>query len=106
MDFNAFLNDKILDHGLMQQLLENSVSQYKREVIGQFTTPEKLALLLLHSTVINLDGNDIDPCCGTGIIPKKIIELKVASGISEEEAHEKTWASDKMLFPLQIANMS
>lgn len=106
VDFNAFLNDKILDHGLMQQLLENSVSQYKREVIGQFTTPEKLALLLLHSTVINLDGNDIDPCCGTGIIPKKIIELKVASGISEEEAHEKTWASDKMLFPLQIANMS
>src|SRR5699024_2756267 len=83
VDFNAFLNDKILDHELMQRLLENSVNQYKREVIGQFTTPEKLALLLLHSTVINLEGNDIDPCCGTGIIPKKIIELKMASGISE-----------------------
>lgn len=106
VDFNAFLNDKILDHGLMQRLLENSVNQYKREVIGQFTTPEKLALLLLHSTVINLEGNDIDPCCGTGIIPKKLIELKLANGISEADAHEKTWASDKMLFPLQIANMS
>ncbi|MGO1470781.1 MAG: N-6 DNA methylase, partial [Tissierella sp.] len=106
IDFNSFLNDKILDHELMQKMLENSVSQYKREVIGQFTTPKKLVLLLLHSTVINLEGEDIDPCCGTGIIPKELMNMKINSGISEKEVHEKTWASDKMAFPLQIANMT
>lgn len=106
IDFNSFLNDKVINHEMMQKMLENSVSQYKREIIGQFTTPEKLVLLLLHSTIINLKGNDIDPCCGTGIIVKELMNIKRKNGISEREIHEKTWASDKMSFPLQIANMA
>lgn len=105
-DYNAFLNDKIIKHEIMQKMLENSVSQYKREIVGQYTTPEKLVLLLVYSTVLNLEGHTIDPCCGTGIIPKKIKELKMSSGIREEEIHETTWGSDKLSFPLQIANMS
>lgn len=105
-DFNSFLSDKSINHEIMQRMLENSISQYRREIVGQFTTPEKLALLLLHSTVVNIEGHDIDPCCGTGTIPKKIMELKIDKGMTELEVHDKTWASDKMSFPLQIANMS
>lgn len=106
LEFNSFLGDKIIEHEMLQSILEESVNQYKREVTGQYTTPEKLAELLVNITILNIEGNDMDPCCGTGIIPKKIIDLKESLGISEIKAHNSTWASDKMQMPLQITNMS
>lgn len=106
IDFNAFLNDKVVTHEILQQLLESSVNQFKREIIGQYTTPENVAKLLVLSTVVDSTSNDIDPCCGTGTIPKEVMKLKQKLGITEREIHDTTWASDKMMFPLQVANMA
>ena len=106
LELSKFLEDKKVGHNMLQSILEESVNLYKREILGQFTTPEKLAQLLVGITVINVEGMHIDPCCGTGIIPKKIIQLKETLGFSEKEAHETTWASDKMQMPLQISNMA
>ncbi|MCA5011951.1 MULTISPECIES: N-6 DNA methylase [unclassified Enterococcus] len=106
IEFNTFLNGKYLPHEMLQKLLETSIAQFKREIIGQYTTPEKLAKLLVYSTVLNIEDHSIDPCCGTGIIPKVLMELMINSNMTEREAHDKIWASDKMLFPLQVANMT
>ncbi len=106
IEYNSFLQDKTISQAVLQRILETTVKQYKREIIGQYTTPEKLAKLLVESTIVNADGHDIDPCSGTGTIPLEIMKLKRKLGLSELEIHEKTWASDKMDFPLQMSNMA
>lgn len=106
IDYNSFLQDKVIIHESLQKLLEGTVSTLKRQVIGQYTTPGKLAQLLVRSTMIDATRDAIDPCCGTGTIPKAVISLKKEQGISIEEIHQTTWASDKFSFPLQIANLA
>ena len=106
LQFTFFYEDKIISHDILQNMLENSVSTLKREIIGQFTTPETLADLLVNVTIANASGNDIDPCCGTGTIPKKIILKKQELGMNEVQSHSTVWASDKMQMALQIANMA
>lgn len=104
--YNLFLQDKIIAHESLQKLLEGTVNSFKRQVIGQFTTPQKLAQLLVRATTIDATGNAIDPCCGTGTIPKSIMNLKRESGLSVKDIHQTTWAADKYSFPLQIANLA
>jgi len=106
LQFNSFYEDKVISHDILQNMLQNSVSTLKREVIGQFTTPEILADLLVNVTMVDVTGNDIDPCCGTGTIPKQIFLKKEELGMDELQIHSTVWASDKMQMALQIANMA
>lgn len=106
LQFTFFYEDKIISHDILQNMLENSVSTLKREIIGQYTTPEMLADLLVNVTMTDITGNDIDPCCGTGTIPKKIMLKKEELGMNEFHSHSTVWASDKMQMALQIANMA
>lgn len=106
LDFNTFLIDKLLTHQVLQNLLEQTVDRYKREIIGQFTTPEKLAKLLVKMTVKNLNSPILDPCCGTGTIPKQVRSYMQSLDISESNIHNNIWASDKMNMALQITNLA
>lgn len=86
-------------------ILENTVRGAKRAIIGQFTTPPILADILTRLTITNKRANCIDPCCGTGTIPKSILKFK-SDSIGIKDAYKTTWASDKYPFPLQISNIS
>ena len=107
-EFNAFLIANGIDdisQTALQSVLENTVKQFKRNIVGQFTTPEKLARLLVRAGIDNLTLPVIDPCCGTGTIAKAILEAKVAA-LETETAYKTTFASDKYSFPLQISNIA
>lgn len=107
-DYNSFL----IENGLsqisqttLQNVLESTVNQFKRNVIGCFTTPPKLAKILVGATIRNLTKPVIDPCCGTGTIASEVINIKEKS-IGIEKAFSTTYASDKFSLPLQIANIA
>ncbi|CAK7036928.1 N-6 DNA methylase [Tissierella sp.] len=108
VELNQFLLSnglKSLNQDVLQSVLENTVLVSKREVSGQFTTPQDLADILVKVTMVNRKGMVIDPCCGTGSIPKSALNEKLRF-MSPQEAYRTTWASDKFSFPLQITNIS
>ena len=90
----------------LQSILEWTVSATQREIIGQYTTPVKLARILARITIIDRTGVCIDPCCGSGTIPKAIIEYKKEAGIALNEIYRTTWGSDCNSFPLQMATIA
>lgn len=108
IEFNTFLTSNgiaNIEHNALQTILENTVKSSKRAVIGQYTTPKKLAEILVRLTLDNLNGVCIDPCCGTGTIPRAVLDYK-KEAISINDSYKTTWASDKYSFPLQISNIS
>jgi hypothetical protein len=109
IEFNAFLSDNGLeniDQTTLQSILERTVISTRREIIGQFTTPPRLAELLTKITIHDTTRTCIDPCCGTGTIPKQIIRYKMENGNTVNDAYGTTWAADKFSFPLQVTNIS
>lgn len=108
VEISCFLKNngiQYLDQKILQNILEYSVDISKREVNGQYTTPQPLARLLLKLTVINWSGNILDCCCGTGTIPSIAIQIKKKK-MSIQKAIETVWACDKYKYPLQIANLA
>lgn len=108
LELNYFLGEngiEEIEQSSLQTILEGTVSTAKRELAGQYTTPSTLAELLAKITVTNLNGNIIDPCCGTGSIPKETLNYK-KSKIDNDLAVNTVWASDKYKYPLQVANIS
>lgn len=112
--FNELLLEcdmKQLEREYSHRILEDSISVAKRQVAGQYPTPEPLAKLLSEITVRDSYGNAWDCCCGTGTIGcalwnrKKSI-LSEADDNAEKIAYETTWMSDIHDFPLQIATQS
>lgn len=100
-----------LDHAYSHRVLEESISVAKRQVAGQYPTPEPLAKLLSEIAARDSFGNAWDCCCGTGTIGCALWERKEAilseAGASAEQiAYETTWMSDIHDFPLQIATQS
>ena len=65
-----------------------------------------MAELLVCITTLDWSGNSIDPCCGTGAIPKAILSHKKDRLRNIEEAVNTTWAEDKFSLPLQLATIS
>lgn len=108
IDYNALLKESGLvqiPQTTLQSVLEKSVHQFKRNSTGQFTTPKKLAEILVGAGILDLTASAIDPCCGTGTIVKEILAAK-ESAVGIERALATTFASDKSPFALQIANIA
>jgi hypothetical protein len=106
--YNAFLTENgiiNISQIALQNVLENSVNQFKRNVTGLYSTPQKIAKILVKAGIDNLTVPVIDPCCGTGTIIKEIIAVK-ESALGVESAYSTTYASDKFSFPMQIANIA
>ncbi|MDR1209952.1 MAG: hypothetical protein LBK41_06530, partial [Clostridiales bacterium] len=107
-DYNAFLSENgltQLPQTALQSVLENSVNQFKRNVAGVFTTPPKLAEILVKSGIADLTAPAIDPCCGTGTIAKEVLSAKEKI-IGVENAYSTTFAADKSSFALQVSNIA
>lgn len=90
---------------VLQNVLENTVNNSKREINGQYSTPVELARLLALLTIRNWNEDVIDPCCGTGTIVREVLRIKKEK-INIKDAIATVWASDKNKFPLQVANIS
>ncbi|WCL58328.1 N-6 DNA methylase [Bacillus safensis] len=95
-----------VEQSLLQELLRHTVFRSQRKAAGQFSTPRELATLLVSITLKDKKSKVIDPCCGTGTIPRAAYDIKVDAGISNKEALESTWASDKFTFPIQMATLA
>ncbi len=107
-DFSMLMkNNSIVgvDQSSFQNILEETVAKSRRELNGQYTTPELLCEILLRITVKKWDGLLLDCCCGTGTIPQKAISIK-KSMMPNAQAIKQVWASDKYDYPLQVANIS
>lgn len=108
-DYNALLienNVSNLPQETLQTVLERSIDQFKRNATGLFSTPTKLAKVLVRAGITDLTQNTIDPCCGTGTIAKEILTAKIEATGNIEAAYKSTFASDKYSFPLQVSNIS
>lgn len=108
VEFSNFLKNNGIDHmnqEALQNILEGSVATSKRAINGQYTTPPELAKLLARLSVQDWSDTILDCCCGTGTIPKAVIQIK-RTRLSAKEAVESVWACDKYKYPLQIANIS
>lgn len=108
VEFSLFLgecNINKINQSLLQNILEGAINTTHREMNGQFTTPKVLARILAQITVHDWTKNNGDPCCGTGTIPRAIIDIKKKE-LGAAKAVETTWTSDKYQMPLQIANIS
>lgn len=108
-EVNTFLTNLHLDElppELLQEVIEQTLAISRRKVAGQFSTPFNLAKLLCRISIENRAGNTIDPCCGTGTIPRATYEYKRNLGYSVSDSIGSTWASDKYQFPLQLCTLS
>lgn len=109
VDYNQFLvKNKIekIDQIVLQEILEKTVKTAKREIRGQYATPNCLADLLCQITVNNWNGECADLCAGTGTIAREIIRNKTERLHNAEVAFTTTWIADKYAYPLQIANIA
>lgn len=107
-EFSNFLkntNFQNLDQKVLQNIMEETVNEARRQINGQFTTPYSLARILSKLTIINWHSNVIDCCCGTGTIARAVLDIK-KNKISTKEAVNTVWACDKYSYLLQIANIS
>ena len=97
-EVNAFLTSLKLEsvpQDALQKIVDSALTTSRRKFAGQYTTPMPLARLLLGLSMEDRAGSVLDPCCGTGTIPKAAYELKVAKGVSRKKALASVWASDK-----------
>jgi len=104
--FLTNLNIDGIDIEILHHLLQSSVASAKRKVAGQFSTPQKLAELLVRLTVDDKTKIVLDPCCGTGTIINQAYLLKEEYQITQNEILNSIWASDKYSFPLQLATLT
>jgi hypothetical protein len=100
-----------LESDYSHKILENSISVTKRQIAGQYPTPEPLSDLMSEIAVRNAYGNVWDCCCGTGTIGcsvwnRKVKMLKDIEIKPQDIAYETTWMSDIHDFPLQVATQS
>ncbi len=106
---NAFMTDLAVS-GINQQALrlalEGALDSSRRKAHGQYTTPDRLAELLVAIGMKDRSGALLDPCCGTGTIPKAALQAKVARGQTYGAALSSIWASDRFQFPLQFTTMA
>ena len=108
VDYSNFLKDvKIqnLDQKILQDIMEGSVAEARRQLNGQYTTPYELAKILSRITILNWNDIVLDCCCGTGTIAKAALDIKKEK-LPVEQAVSSVWASDKYKYLLQIANIS
>lgn len=108
--FNNLLNDLRLgsvDQAQLSNILESTVLVATRKLRGQYPTPIELARLLVYLTVGDISQDKIiDPCCGSGTIPRAAIEQKIAAGISGQQISRTVYASDQDPQAVQIATFA
>ena len=109
LQLNGFLAEwqfQNISQEMLQTLLQSTANVAKRKVSGQYTTPTKLAQLLVRISIEDLNSSFYDPFCGTGTIARAAYLCKKEAGQDARKAMQGVWASDKFSYPLQFAALS
>lgn len=108
-EVNAFLTSLKLEsvpQDALQKMVDSTLVTSRRKLAGQYATPMPLAKLLVGISIEDRTGSVLDPCCGTGTIPKAAYNLKIEKDISRKDALASVWASDKFQYPLQLCTLA
>lgn len=107
--FNKLLTDiriGAIEQEQLSQILESTVVTV-RKLRGQYPTPPILASLLVQLCVDNVEEDRVlDPCCGSGTIPRAALEQKLASGVVPDKAAASVFAGDQDSQAVQIATFA
>lgn len=110
LQFNNLLNDLRLgavDQGQLSNILEATVQVNVRKLRGQYPTPITLARLLVQLSMKNtIDDRVLDPCCGSGTIPRAVIEQKLLAGVDADKVSSNVFAGDQDPQAVQIATFA
>lgn len=88
-------------------ILEATAEVAVRKLRGQYPTPTTLANLLIQLCLNNIQEDRLlDPCCGSGTIPRAALELKMAEGVNPDQASASIFAGDLDHQALQIATFA
>lgn len=109
-EFNTLLGDLrigSIEQAQLSTILESTVSVAVRKVRGQYPTPIELARLLVRLCVSDtVNARVLDPCCGSGTIPRAVLEQKFTANVSAEQASSSIFAGDQDPQALQIASFA
>lgn len=96
-----------IEQSQLSGILEATVEVAVRKLRGQYPTPPTLASLLVQLCVDNIeDDRVLDPCCGSGTIPRATLEQKLAAGVDAEQASASVFAGDQDSQAIQIATFA
>lgn len=99
------INLQNISGDFISKVLESIIQSTKRQLMGLYTTPEQLAKLLVKLSMRTVEGDFADFTVGSGTIIKMVIdELREFNSV--QDIHDHVWASDKYLYPLQVANLN
>lgn len=108
--FNRLLSDLrvgSVDQAQLSNVLEATAEVAVRRLRGQYPTPVKLAHLLVSLCVRNtVDDRVLDPCCGSGTIPRAVMEQKLAANVPPDQVASKVFAGDQDPQAVQIATFA
>jgi len=108
--FNQLLADlkvgSVSQHQLAQ-LLETTVQMSRRRLRGQYPTPLPLAGILAKLCLRDVVSDRLlDPCCGSGTIPRAALEQKLSAGVPKGDAVATVFAGDLDQQATQIATLA
>lgn len=108
--FNQLLADlkvgSVSQHQLAQ-LLEATVQMSRRRLRGQYPTPLPLAGTLAKFCLRDVVSDRLlDPCCGSGTIPRAALEQKLSAGVPKGDAVATVFAGDLDQQATQIATLA
>lgn len=109
ISLNCFLKDfqlESISQDSFHAVIDSALLYSRKKMAGQFSTPKPLADLLVRLTIKDRTKPVVDPCCGTGTIPRAAYDLQRSLGASVSEALANVWASDKFAFPLQLCSIA
>lgn len=96
-----------IDQSQLSGILEATVEVAVRKLRGQYPTPLTLASLLVQLCMDNIEADRIlDPCCGSGTIPRAALEQKLAAGVASDQAAASVFAGDQDHQAIQIATFA
>lgn len=91
----------------LSDILEATVEVAVRKLRGQYPTPTILARILIELCIDNIhEDRVLDPCCGSGTIPRAALEQKLEAGVEPNKAAASVFAGDQDHQAVQISTFA
>ena len=96
-----------IEQSQLSDILEATVEVAIRKLRGQYPTPLTLARLLTELCINNATTDKVlDPCCGSGTIPRAVLEHKLAADVLPNDVALTVFAGDQDHQAIQIATFA
>lgn len=96
-----------IEQSQLSGIMEATVAVAVRKLRGQYATPPALARLLVKLCIHNINEDRLlDPCCGSGTIPRMALEQKLQEGVQPDQAALAVFAGDQDPQAVQLATFA